>query len=548
MRESSRRGASRQPACFATSNNRDYNYCMPRRLPASILFLSLGLALLTLLPYAWAAAAADSRHEFAGFLLNPLDGLTYLAKMRQGWQGSWLFTLPFTTDPGRGSFLFAYYLLLGHIARWLHAPLLVVFHTARVAAGAFMLITVWVFTGTISRDPRTRRLAWWVMAVGSGLGWIAALAGGFTADLWVAEFVPFLSLLSSAHFPLALALILWIAMRLALPPKPMTFPRGIGLWLLATALAVLQPFALIPIGIAAGVWALWMRWRAGRFPEGSVIGLGLIGLAAVPWLAYDLLLTRTHPQLAIWAAQNLTPTPPIWDVALSSGLLGVLAVVAVAWRGIRPGSVEVASPESQSFFVVWAVSGALLLYAPLALQRRLMMGWFFPLAGLAVPLLAYWIGQARRPGMRIAVSFALLVPSNVLILAALAGGIMRREPALFLTRDEAAALAYLSEASPASPVVLASPELGAFIPGFSGARVVYGHPMETPDAAEAERAVIEFYTAKGGATQEEFLQHYDVDFVVLGPRERALGGALHLSLTPAFHEGEVTVYSTAGAP
>ena len=251
---------------------RDYNYSMPRRLPASILFLSLGLALLTLLPYLWAAVAAGSRHVFAGFLLNPLDGLTYMAKMRQGWQGSWLFTLPFTTDPGSGSFLFSYYLLLGHFARWLHLPLLVVFHGARVAAGAFMLITLWHFAGTISADPRTQRLAWWVMAVGSGLGWVAVLAGGFTADLWVAEFVPFLSLFSSAHFPLALALVLWIAMHLALSPQAMTLRRGIGLWLLATALAILQPFALIPLGVAASLWALRMRWRAGRFPQGSVIG------------------------------------------------------------------------------------------------------------------------------------------------------------------------------------------------------------------------------------------------------------------------------------
>jgi hypothetical protein len=119
---------------------------------------------------------------------------------------------------------------------------------------------------------------------------------------------------------------------------------------------------------------------------------------------------------------------------------------------------------------------------------------------------------------------------------------------LFLTQDEAAALAYLSETSPASPVVLASPEFGTFIPGFSGARVLYGHPMETPGAREAERAVVEFYTAEGGTAQADFIRRYAVDYVVLGPRERAIGGGLHLPLTPAFSEGEVTIYSTAGLP
>src|SRR4030067_138370 len=62
--------------------------------------------------------------------------------------------------------------------------------------------------------------------------------------------------------------------------------------------------------------------------------------------------------------------------------------------------------------------------------------------------------QTRKPWARIAASFALLVPSNVVLLAALAGGIVRREPALFGPHDEAAAQAILAAVSPASPVRL----------------------------------------------------------------------------------------------
>jgi hypothetical protein len=521
---------------------------MPRRLPASILFLSLGLALLTLLPYAWAAAVAGPDRVFAGFLLNPLDGATYLAKIRQGWQGDWLFTLPFTADPGPGSFLFIYYLLIGHLARLLDLPLLIAFHGVRVVAGFVSLITLWHFAGAISTDPRTRRLAWWVMAIGSGLGWIAALAGGFTADLWVAEFIPFLSIFSSAHFPLALTLLLCIAMRLALPARAVTVKGGVVLWLLAGALAILQPFALIPLVVAAVLWAGWMRWKAGRFPDGSIAGLALIGLAAAPWLVYDLLLTRTHPQLALWAAQNLTPTPPVWDVALSTGLVGVLALVAIVLRIMRRPAPSDADNGAQRFFLVWAVSNALLLYAPLALQRRLMMGWFFPLVGLAVPLLAHWIWKAGKPWIRILAAFVVLVPSHVLLMTALAGGVARHEPVLFLTRDEAAALAFLAEAPGEHPVALASPEFGMFIPGWSSARVIYGHPMETPNAVEAEHAVTGFYTSSGAGEQEAFVERYAVDYIIVGPRERALGGALHLSLPAVFQSGDVIVYSTAGLP
>ena len=68
------------------------------------------LVILTL-PYLLAWAAAGSDWVFVGFLINPLDGNSYFAKMQQGAAGEWLFRLPFTAEPGEGSFLFIFYLI-----------------------------------------------------------------------------------------------------------------------------------------------------------------------------------------------------------------------------------------------------------------------------------------------------------------------------------------------------------------------------------------------------------------------------------------------------
>ena len=57
-------------------------------------------------------------HIFMGVLVNPADGNSYFAKMREGWRGDWLFTLPYTAQPGAGALIFTYYLFLGHVARW----------------------------------------------------------------------------------------------------------------------------------------------------------------------------------------------------------------------------------------------------------------------------------------------------------------------------------------------------------------------------------------------------------------------------------------------
>ena len=49
-----------------------------------------------------------------------------------------------------------------------------------------------------------------IVILGSGLGWIAAFFQQSTSDLWVAEAYPFLSAYTNPHFPLAIALMLFL--------------------------------------------------------------------------------------------------------------------------------------------------------------------------------------------------------------------------------------------------------------------------------------------------------------------------------------------------
>ena len=92
------------------------------------------------LPYALAYAVPPG-YVFSGFLINPVDGNSYFAKMREGMRGEWLFTLPYTAEPGPGAFIFTYYLFLGHVARWAGAGLDCVYHAARTLGGLALLLT-----------------------------------------------------------------------------------------------------------------------------------------------------------------------------------------------------------------------------------------------------------------------------------------------------------------------------------------------------------------------------------------------------------------------
>ena len=90
--------------------------------------------------------------------------------------------------------------------------------------------------------------------------------------------------------------------------------------------------------------------------------------------------------------------------------------------------------------------------------------------------------------------------------------------------DEAAAMDWLHEHTPRDAVVLAAPEMGLFIPAWAGRRVVYGHPFETVNA-EQTRARVEACFASGTSRTERdvMLTGWNVAFVFVGPRERALG-------------------------
>ena len=114
------------------------------------LFICIIVLLLVTLPFVIATCSGGDNYIFNGFLLNPLDGNSYIAKMYQGWEGSWRFFLPYTSEPGEGAYLFLFYLGLGHLARILNTPLLVVYHFARLMGCIVLLMTLWWFYDGIS--------------------------------------------------------------------------------------------------------------------------------------------------------------------------------------------------------------------------------------------------------------------------------------------------------------------------------------------------------------------------------------------------------------
>lgn len=528
----------------------------------TILLPALILLALVSLPYLSAARAGGQEYVFGGFLLNPIDGNTYLAKMYQGYEGAWRASLPYTAEAGEGAYLFLFYLFLGHLARWTGLSLVAVFHLARVAGTAAMLFALYRFltralpseTPPGSRLPVVKGLgtAFWLAALGSGMGWLSVPFGGFTSDLWVAETYPFLSGYATPHFALGLALLLaLLTLPEGGPSGTALFSRtwrqqalGAGLRALPAALllAVLSPFGAVIAGVVlAGLLAWnWFERRSEALHPALVGRLAGIALGGGPLLVYYLWLTRSDPVLAGWNAQNLTPSPPLWDLLLSLSPALVLAVFAIPLVR-RP------CHSSLRLLLVWAGLGLLLLYLPWGLQRRFLMGLYVPLAALAGVGLAS-LGE-RSPRLRVLplVVFLLAVPSNLLVLLAGSHGAQTHDPLLYLTRGEAGALEWIRANTPEEALVLAAPQTGLFIPAHTGRRVLYGHPFETVPA-EAEQAQVEAFFAgealPAGETPQAWLERRGVGYIFSGPREAQAGGIPEgIELSLAYESGDTQVYA-----
>ncbi|TAK11517.1 MAG: hypothetical protein EPO32_11760 [Anaerolineae bacterium] len=494
-----------------------------------IVTLLIFLALLGL-PYLLAAQGAGPEHVFTGLLVNPLDGNSYLAKMREGWRGEWLFTLPYIFETSATVPFHLPYILLGHVACVLGLALVPVFHVARLAAAAFLLWALYSFMAALFPPGAGRRWAFLLASFGSGLGWLAVAGGGFTPDFWVGEAYPFLASYSNVHFPLGLGLQLL----LLTPGDGVPDARRLGgVALLALCLALVSAFSVPVVGVVlGGVWLLDIAQK--RPARAAFWQAAAVTLGGAPLLLYDLWAIGRDPLLMGWNAQNITALPPLWEllVAFSPALL--LAAPGV-WFALRRAA------QNWRVVAVWAVVCPLLAAIPFALQRRFLVGYFIPLAALVVFALGAWLSEKGAGRARLAL-FLLALPTNLILLLTAIFAARTLAPELYLTRGEHAAYAWIEANTPAGARLLAGPDTGLFIPAYTDARVYYGHPFESLDAAQREAELLAFYAAPDAA----FVHALDVEYLYYGPREAALGPLPDLpGLSLLYDELGVKIYAVS---
>jgi hypothetical protein len=207
--------------------------------------------------------------------------------------------------------------------------------------------------------------------------------------------------------------------------------------------------------------------------------------------------------------------------------------------------------------MAWFLSHFILIYIPLNFQIHLLSGWQVVTAILATiglyKRVLPWLGKRfqKIPRERLALyaSAALLlavIPVNVYLIGWRFIDLRRAENPFYLRKTEVAALDYLESQVKSKDVVLASLDIGQFVPALTGARSFLGHWAQTLDYYGKEKLVNTFFDpATADADRENTLRQYHISYVFYGPEEIELGSfdpASASYLTEVYNEGDTKVY------
>lgn len=266
-------------------------------------------------------------------------------------------------------------------------------------------------------------------------------------------------------------------------------------------------------GVTAGLSVI-IKWVQKEKQDIWKIILFVVG--GLPTMIYQQWVVKTDPVFAIWNAQNVTKSPPLWDILLSFSPALIFAIIGIV------NVVKHKNLNGWQVIVSWLVAGIVLAYVPFNLQRRFLSGYYIPCGILAIyGLWSLFAMRKRKKYFLIIFLFSII--TNVFLLGSVFQAISSHDRAIYLTQDENSALEWIKTNTEPDAVILASPEMGNFIPAFTGRSVIYGHPYESINAERAKADVIKFISGNDLSYEEsEFLYNNSVDYIFWGEREKMI--------------------------
>jgi len=510
----------------------------------TILLLIIWLIVLNL-PYIFGYLNQPDDLVFGGFLINPIDGNSYLAKIQQGYSGNWFFQLPYTSQENSDVLLFVFYNLIGHISRIFNLSPLFAFHLFRFLISIFLFYSIGEFLNHFHFHERLiKDSIFTILIFGSGLGWLYLFSGDLPADFWVSEAYPFLSAFTNPHFPLAISLMLWTIIYLF--KQVSTKLQLFILFLIGFVLANLSPFAAIISGVLL-IINIYLNWNENRIK--SFLPVICFAFGSAPIAIYQFISIKSDPVLAGWNSQNVTPAPNLINFLFSFSpfIIGLLIFI------ILNKFHKFLSFSKQEFLLLgWFVVAIIFVYLPFDLQRRFLIGYYVPLTILFALFLDKWIKKNNTVNLfkKLRIYFPILflfsILSNIIIISGAIFSIRSNSEKLYFPKYILTSSRWIKDNCLPNSVILAGPETGLLLPSHTFSRTVYGHPFETVNSVLTREQLLQFFTDNNRSEEEKLLNKWNVNYIFYGREEKELGYPNVLdNLKKIYEDPSVLIYEVS---
>jgi hypothetical protein len=281
---------------------------------------------------------------------------------------------------------------------------------------------------------------------------------------------------------------------------------------------LVNPIAFAPVDAGLFGAMLFSFWQSKRINKEHILGLLIIAVTQIPLLIYNFVVLSNDPLWSQFTTQNLTLSPPpdyyVWGFALFWPFVILGAILAFRNKSTVLGAA-----------VFWIVTGFLLAYAPVYIQRRFLQNITVPLAILATAGLQYLFekGAARNPNIlrwrsSLITLFVFLTSLSSIQIGLGQRAYLQTYPEhLYYPAKLDQAVEWFRENANYNDFVLASEQTSQVLAQETGLRAYLGHPMETLDYETKQIEVQSFFQGKLPE-----LASKPIKWVVYGPWERRL--------------------------
>ncbi len=475
------------------------------------------------IPY-WAAKSAQTKDlRFLGTYFDETDYAANISMMHAGELGEWAYQMRFTSEESPPAFLRMFYILLGHISKWLQLDTETTYHFARWFFGFIALYSIYQLCLKTFPKRKQARTAFLLASLGSGLGWLQLMLGAplepiSPIDFWLIDTYVFFSISLFPAFSFTLALM---AGAITLYMDFLNTGKWRIIWmicLLAVASQITNPIAFAAVNLSFAGSVIFSWWKNKKIIPSQFYPLSVIAIAQIPLLAYNFIVLSRDPLWSNYTLQNQTLSPPpayyFW---------GLAPFCMFAIWGIIHAFYE--KDKNMILLAIWSLPAILLAYSPVLIQRRFTIGLTIPLGILAIYGLQHVIQliSARYPAVTKregVINFAYVLTASISTIYLILGSslfMQTRPTENFYSQDLENAFLWLDENAKPNEFVLGSTETGQLAAQRTKLKVYIGHEIETLYFENKKEAVEAYYT---GSAAKDWMQQTPIQWVIYGPYEK----------------------------